>query len=238
MTRERQHASLSRSPRDLPAYSISETSHYLGIPTATIRSWVRGRSYPTGTGPKRFQPVIDVPDGDSQALSFVNLVEAHVLGAIRREHRIPLHKVRSALRFVTSSYHAEHPLANQQFETDGLDLFVEKLGDLINVSQEGQFAIRTLLEAHLRRIDRDSHGLAVRLYPFTRTGLADEPRIIVIDPLVSFGRPVLVGTGIATSVIAERYKGGETMDALAGDYGRQRQEIEEAIRCELQLSAA
>ena len=61
---------------------------------------------------------------------------------------------------------------------------------------------------------------------------------MVIDPHVSFGRPVLVGTGIPTAVIAERYKAGESIDELAGDYGRGPSEIEEAIRCELWLEAA
>jgi uncharacterized protein (DUF433 family) len=60
----------------------------------------------------------------------------------------------------------------------------------------------------------------------------------VIDPYVSFGRPVLVGTGIATSVVAERYKAGESIEQLSTDYGRKRLEIEEAIRCELELEAA
>jgi uncharacterized protein (DUF433 family) len=39
-------------------------------------------------------------------------------------------------------------------------------------------------------------------------------------------------------VIAERYKAGESIDALADDYGRSRLEIEEAIRCELEVQAA
>ena len=43
---------------------------------------------------------------------------------------------------------------------------------------------------------------------------------------------------IATAVIAERYKAGESVDQLAEDYGRNRLEIEEAIRCELPLEAA
>jgi uncharacterized protein (DUF433 family) len=60
----------------------------------------------------------------------------------------------------------------------------------------------------------------------------------VIDPRISFGRPVLAGTGIPTAVIAERYKAGESMDDLADDYGCQRFEIEEAVRCELALEAA
>ena len=61
---------------------------------------------------------------------------------------------------------------------------------------------------------------------------------MVIDPHISYGRPVLVGTGIPTAVVAERYKAGESIDELAEDYGRSRKEIEEANRCELCLEAA
>jgi uncharacterized protein (DUF433 family) len=49
---------------------------------------------------------------------------------------------------------------------------------------------------------------------------------------------VLAGTGIPTAIIAERYKAGEEIGALADDYGRPTLEIEEAIRCELYTRAA
>ena len=65
-----------------------------------------------------------------------------------------------------------------------------------------------------------------------------EPKVVVIDPRISYGRPVLAGTGIPTAVVAERYKAGESIDELAEDYGRSRKEIEETIRCELWLEAA
>ena len=165
-----------------------------------------------------------------------------MLDAIRREHEIPLLKVRTALAYLRSNFPSRHPLADQRFETDGLSLFVQKYGQLINVTQEGQLAMRQVLEAHLRRIERDPSGLAARLYPFTRKRRIEqpheEPRLVVIDPFVSFGRPVLAGTGIATAIIAERYKAGESITELAQDYTRDRDEIEEAIRCELQLEAA
>jgi uncharacterized protein (DUF433 family) len=61
---------------------------------------------------------------------------------------------------------------------------------------------------------------------------------VVIDPYVSFGRPVLTRSGLPTVVIAERYKAGESVDELADDYDRERLEIEEAIPCELQIKAA
>lgn len=168
----------------------------------------------------------------------MNLVEAHVLDAIRRVHEISLQKVRRTLEYLVKHFPSRHPLAEQKFETDGLDLFIQEYGRLINLSQAGQLAIRDLVQAHLRRIERDPAGLAVRLYLFTRKRQAEEPKVVVIDPFVSFGRPVLAGTGIPTAVIAERYKAGEPMDELAQDYGRGRLEIEEAIRCELEIEAA
>ncbi len=227
-----------RDSRELPAYGISEAAHYLRIPQTTLRAWVLGQHYHTQAGRQFFRPIIILPDRESHHLSFVNLVEAHIVDAIRREHNISLQKVRRALDYVTRHFHSQHPLAEQQFETDGLDLFIQKYGQLISLSQAGQLVIRSLLEAHLRRIERDTTGLPVRLFPFTRKRQPDEPRVVVIDPYVSFGRPVLVGTGIATAVIAERYKAGESMDELADDYGRDRLEIEEAIRCELEVEAA
>ena len=225
-------------PRELPTYSIPEAAHYLRIPRATLRSWVVGRYYPTESGNKFFEPIITLPDKDRISLSFINLIEAHVLDAIRRKHNVPLHKVRKALAYLQTQFPSNHPLADQRFETNGSDLFIEKLGQLINISQAGQLAMRALMEAHLRRIERDPDGSAVRLYPFTRKRQSDEPKFVVIDPLISFGKPVLAGTGIPTAVIAERYKAGESIDELASDYGRQRPEIEEAIRCELEVEAA
>lgn len=225
-------------PRLLPSYSIAEAAHYLLIPRATVRSWVAGRPYPTKSGKRFFRPVIERPSEAKALLSFVNLVEAHVLDAIRREHEIRLDKIRSAIQYLQTEFGSPHPLADYRFATDGLDLFVEKYGHLINVSQSGQLAIKELLQAYLRRIDRDAVGFAVRLYPFTRKRQWDEPKAVVIDPYVSFGRPVLAGTGIPTSIVAERYKAGESVEQLADDYGRAPLDIEEAIRCELELEAA
>ena len=106
------------SPRELPAYTVSEAAHYLRIPVATLRSWVRGRYYPTERGRKFFQPVIILPDSSKPWLSFVNLVEAHVLEAIRRKHEVRLDRVRTAVNYMRSEFESKHPLADQEFETD------------------------------------------------------------------------------------------------------------------------
>jgi uncharacterized protein (DUF433 family) len=226
-----------RDSRSLPAYTLGEASHYLLIPSATLRSWIAGRPYPTKQGSRFFRPVFQLPS-PRPILSFVNLIEAHVLDAIRRQHQIPLDKIRIAVDYLQKYFKTDHPLASQDFETDGVDLFVTKFDQLINVSRVGQTAMREILQAHLCRIERDAAGIAVRLYPFTRKRGFDEPKSVVIDPMISFGRPVLAGTGIPTAIIAERYKAGDGIDSLASDYERPRLEIEEAIRCELALDAA
>src|SRR6266542_4724965 len=166
--------------RELAAYSGTEAARYLRMPEATLRSWV-GRPYPTTAGQRFFRPVIHLPEDGRPALSFVNMVEAHVLEAIRHHENIPLHKVRTAVAFLERHCHSRHPLADHQFETDGLDLFLQKAGLLINLSQAGQLAMREIVAAYLRRVERDAKGLPIRLYPFTRKREPEEPRAVVID---------------------------------------------------------
>ena len=98
-------------------------------------------------------------------------------------------------------------------------------------------AMREVMSAALHRIERDAKGIPVKLYPFTRSNIREAPSMVVIDPVLSAGRPVIAGTGLATEVIAERYKAGESIEELARDYERQEEEIEEAVRCELQAAA-
>ncbi len=224
--------------REIPSYAITEAAHYLRIPPATIRSWIAGRHYPTQSGKQFFQPIIQLRSTGTRLLSFLNLIEVHVLDAIRREHSISLDKVRIAVKYLSRELDSKHPLADREFETDGIDLFIQKYGELINISRDGQLAMRVLLEAHLKRIERDLNGIPVKLYPFIRKHDTEQPRAVVIDPSISFGRPVLAGTGIATAVIAERFNAGESMEDLANDYGRTALEIQEAIRCEFPVEFA
>jgi uncharacterized protein (DUF433 family) len=215
--------------RELPAYSPAEAAHYLMIPLSTIRYWAAGR---TGGSHSLIQPAQRHPLG----LSFRNLLELHVLGAIRRQFEISMPKVRSSIALVRKRFDVERPLISVQFATDGIDLFVERYGKLLNVSRDGQIAMRELLEASLKRIERDDHGVPIRLFPFTRNAIDDAPRLIVIDPDLGFGRPVIAGTGLVTEEIAARYKAGDSIPELARDYGRPTEEIEEAVRCELQAA--
>ena len=220
--------------RRLPAYTFVEAAHYLNLPPSTLSSWCRGQSYRHNSEIRRFEPVINLDGAPGEGLSFLNLVEAHVLAAIRREHRIPLQKVRRALAYVEEELGIERPLSNARFETDGINLLVHELKRLVNVSQEGQLEIEPVVRSFLKRIKRDPSGVPIKLYPFTRKEVSeDEPQPVEIDPQIAFGRPVLAGRGVPTAVLADRFKAGDSLAELAEDYDTSPEIIEEAIRCEL-----
>jgi uncharacterized protein (DUF433 family) len=221
-----------RDPREIPAYTFRDASKYLDIPLATLRSWIFGRHYPTKTGSQFFRPIFSLTEKRRPLLSFTNLVEAHVLNALRKDHKIDLKKVRRALEYVKQSFGLERPLVDQRFETDGIDVFIDYYGKLVNVSQDGQLGMRAILKTYLSRVEHDPSGRAARLYPFMRADGKRENRSVVIDPYVSFGKPSIAGTGISTSIIAGRFNAGESVIGIADDYGRQTFEIEEAIRYE------
>ena len=226
-------------PRERPAYGITEAARYLRIPATTLAAWTRGQSYFSDGSAKQFKAVIELPNPREPLLSFVNLVEAHVLVALRRKHRVALPTVRNALDYVRKQMDVKHPLANARFETDGINVFLRQFGGLLSASESGQMAMSAIITARLQRVEHDESGMAVRLYPFTRSGEGQpaDPKIIVIDPFLAFGRPAIAARGVATDIVAERYRAGEGMDELADDYGCERKEIEEAVRCEFAIAA-
>ncbi len=209
-------------------YAISHAAHYIGMNVQTLRTWVKGRHYPPDAGSSFSEPLISLPCVEENDLSFINLVEAYVLSSMRFRHRIRMDVVRRSLNYVAEKLGHSHPLALQDFLSDGINLFFEVYGKLIDVSEGGQLAMRTLMEKSLRRIERDPHGLALRIYPFAMDS-ESESRFVVIDSYVSFGRPVIADSGVSTAIIAERWNAGENISELAHDYGLPAEKIEEAI---------
>jgi uncharacterized protein (DUF433 family) len=218
-----------RDPRELPAYGVTEAAQYVHIPPATLRSWVIGRKYPKQAGVGSFEPLIKVADPQGIRLSFVNVVEAHVLRALRTQHSVELRAVRTAIAYAEKELKIERLLLSSELLTHAGDIFLDYYGGLLNLTRSGQLAIRLVLEAYLKRVDRDDRNIPIRLYPFLPGELANERRTVVIDPSISFGRPTVAGRGVTTSVLVRRVDAGESIEELAEDYDIPQQDVEEAI---------
>jgi len=216
------------------------------MPLRTVQRWTAGFKYPGSKGRTRFaKPLVLPADRDRHLLSFFNLAELHVLDSLRTHHEVPSLKLRRLIEYLEDTFDTPHPLVNERVFVAGRAVFIEKAEQLIEATHGGQLAMRQVIEAHLKRIDPDQDGLAIRLFPFVRRkpdprliSTLDEPKIISIDPRVRYGRPVIIHTSIPTAEIAERFRAGDSFQDLAEEYGRPPQEIEEAIRCELTLDIA
>ena len=66
---------------------------------------------------------------------------------IRRIEKVPFYKVRKALEYIENQFPSTHPLADNHFQTDGIDLLVEKLGQLVAVSKGGQMSFKEIMQA-------------------------------------------------------------------------------------------
>jgi uncharacterized protein (DUF433 family) len=231
-------------PRDRPAYTLAEAAGYVRVRVPTAREWIRGRSARAAIGRRGAAAIIKPAATHPRCLlSFSNLVELFVLADLRKHHGLPLQRVRAALRYVEGQLGIERPLVRAEFKTDGVDLFVDHLAEdrataaLINASSDGQLGLREALEARLERVEWDAHKIARRLFPFVRSETGAQPRTIMIDPGMGFGRPVIATTGIRTSVVAERFRAGESAPDLARDYNVGVDQIEDAVRCEIPTAA-
>jgi len=233
-------------PREIPIYSIPQATQYLRLPKDRLRSWVGVWSSKTKADKRFFEPLIKLPNpknfellpqSKTTLLSFINLVEAHVLIAIFKATGFSRKQLSTALDYINDYLSTPQLYAGKEFERKVRNLLFESFGQKLAASDREQEA-KQILNTYFDRIVRDEAGLPLKLYPFTKLPGSDEPKTVMIDPRISFGRPVLAGTGIPTAILAERYKAGDSIDELAEDYNCNRLQIEEGIRCELQLVEA
>lgn len=214
--------------REQPAYGLTEASRYLKLPPATLRAWTFGRPYPTTSGEGHFPPLIRPASSRPPLLSFSNLIEAHVLRALRAEHGVSVKAVRDAARFAERKLQINRLLLSQELRTKAGDIFLDRYGELINLSASGQLAMRHVLDAHLRRVVWE-HKLPIRLYPFVLGQPTDATMPIAIDPRIAFGRPVVASRGVSTAAIVARIDAGEPLPEVAADYELSQEEVEHAV---------
>lgn len=186
---------------------------------------MRGRSYPVrgGQGWGWSGPLIATPEG-GPLLSFHNLVEANVLVALRKEHRITMGKVRQMVAYARERLGVARPLL-LDLEVGQGEVFLKDPQGLLALTRAGQMALEAVLRDYLSRVEWDERGFPMRFRPPVAGRVRSEQ--VVLDPQVAFGAPTVAG--VKTWVPALRYESGESLEALAADYGLPLEAVREAV---------
>jgi len=214
--------------RDRPSYTMAEAARYLSIPAPTIRAWFMGLDYPK----QYFKPVIKKAVQDDKRLSFSNLVEAHVLRALRTKHGISMAEVRKAIDDVQAKLGIDRLLISPKLKAGAGRMFLDLYAELIELPMSGQIVIRGAFAHHLEAVVHDPQGVPVKLYPWMPDPLGKPRTTIMIDPEMSFGAPVTTSRGISTAVLTDLVDAGLSFEELGAEYGLSSEEVGDAIRFE------
>lgn len=209
-----------------PLYTFGELVRYADATRSTARRWLSGYEYATYFGPRYAGPVAGTAER-SDLRSFGDLVEVAAISAARAAG-VPLQRLRLAIDAAHDIYHWDRPLLEQRFRHDGRDFFIRdpESGQPVNLSRWGQIAWKHINDV-LRDLDYED-DIASRWWPLGKEGG------ILVDPAVSFGRPIVDPYGVTTLVISDRFRAGDSIAGLADDYRIPTDLIEKAIRYEQQ----
>lgn len=218
-----------RDPREEPRYSFPDAARAIEVPASTLRSWVVGQTYDRKHDRAYFAPVLSRPSDDDSRLSFTNLIEAHVLRALRTVHEVKLSGIREAVDIAEEQFGIQRLLISPDLRTSAGALFLDRYTHILELNEGQQLAMKSVLEQYLSRVRFDDARLPVEFRPFERSPRNRGKDTLAISPFISFGRPVLRRSGVSTQAVVQRVEAGEALKSIMKDYGLREAEVEEAI---------
>jgi uncharacterized protein (DUF433 family) len=126
---------------------------------------------------------------------------------------------------VRNEFGTPYGLATSRIATDGIDIFLHYTDNELVRASDGQRPIREVIDQWLKYItwdvaDQSPVRLQLRQYP--------DIVPVVIDPRFGWGAPVIESTKVPVDSIVQLWRAGESLDAVAAEYGLTR-DIAEAI---------
>lgn len=220
-----------------PLYYSAEVSRLVRISTPRVHRWLEGYNYSYESKLVSQPPVVqkqceDVPR--SSYASFNDLVDLLFIKHFL-EHGLSLQKLRKALKEAEQILGTSH-FIHQSFYTDGKNicLRVKEKGDaILELLTGGQWVIKEFIEqlAHQIVFD-DATKLARRWFP------PDGDQLVVLDPLVAFGKPTIWKKGITTENVYGLYVAeGEKVQSICDWMDLEPKEVNAAAKFESRLVA-
>ena len=221
-------------------YPLHQAARLVGEEPRTVRRWLRGYSWKYKDGRSRSGPLWktqleneELP-GD-KVIGFHDLLELRMVAAFVK-HGVDLKVIRATIDAAAKDY-GDYPLSNRRFLTDGKTIFMQAVEEatgttkLIDVRGR-QFVFSDVIKPSLYAgIEYDRDG-ASRWYPLPKR------RVIVLDPNIQFGAPIVADAGIPTDTIYTAYLAeGKDRGMVARIYRIAPEMVTAAVNFEQQLPA-
>jgi len=213
-------------------YTPSEAAYYARVHPSTMRRWIHGN--------RAGEPVVHAQlTGDPErTVTFLDLVQALAVRAVRREHRVPLPKIRAAVDHARDRYGVEYPFAmHHRTFLFGNEILIElpKRGGLVQLSgkHRDQHVMREVAELYMEDLTFAKDGLAVEYSAFKH-----DRKEVIINPILRLGQPVVKTCSYTVSALLEAYRTEGSIARAAKTYGVEPKDVELAIRYDDYLRGA
>lgn len=205
-------------------YTVSEAAFYARMHTATLTRWLHGST--------EGKAVLRPESSDERIVTFNDFVDALAIRAIRLEHKVPLPKIRQAVKTAEDKYGVGHPFARKHVTyLYNKDIYIRLPGDsetteeqYVQISGKHSGA-QLIFEVHLEDIGFDIEGLAKEYSVFQWSN-----KTVRMDPRVHFGEPMLP-SGYSFLTIRDAVTSEGSADNAAKAYGVSIEEVSLACRC-------
>lgn len=213
-------------------FTVSDAAHLIRISPNKVRRWIGGYRYRRGRFVKAQPPVweLGIPASDHvHTLTFNDLMEVRFVNAFREEG-ISLQKIRRAISELGRITETEYPLSHKKILTDGITLFTELRDEMggplfYDLSGRRNYVLISVIQSvTTKEVEFNQFGEISRWYPDR-----DRASHVVVNPLVSFGHPVLEGTRIKVHVLAEAFRAEKSVRKVADWYEIEPELVEQAV---------
>jgi uncharacterized protein (DUF433 family)/DNA-binding transcriptional MerR regulator len=185
----------------LGLYTVKEAYLLTGIKASSIRRWLYGyESTSKNTIEPLWHPQLE--SNELEGLGFHDLLEIRFVDAFRK-HGVSLQAIRLASHRAKELFESPYPFTCEHFRTDGHSIFAkvyEETGEekLVELAKK-QYVLREIIAPSLYVGIEFKHDLAAKWYPNPRK------KSVVLNPMISFGKPIVEDFGVPTSTLYESY---------------------------------
>ncbi len=206
-------------------YGVSEVARLIGQSHQAVRGWVNGYSN-SSSG-----PMLDRDFPDTNSISFLDLIELRFISYFRK-YGVGMSTIRVAAQNARSEWRVSHPLAlsKVRYFTDRKSIFAQAADqvhdqitwNLVSHQQELWETIEQSVENGI--IFDQATSLASAWVP-----LPERFPDVVLNPNIAFGKPVVDGTGIPTSVLFHRWQVERSIERVAYWFEVDAQKVKVAV---------